>query len=73
MLYSEAKEIIKILRYAGWYKVKGEPFYKKTWDHNDLRYGQTLYFDELGYNKLKVVETLRYYELKAAKAFSEIG
>ena len=73
MRYSEAKEIVEQLRYAGWDKIKGVPFYIKSWDRDGLRYGRRLNFNQLKYSKLKIKEILYYEEVEAAKAFHEMG
>ena len=73
MKYSEVKHIIRRLRIAGWKKNKGEPLYKKIWREEDLQYSQLLDFTTLKNTNVPLTHILHQFEVKAAKAFYEMG
>ena len=73
MKYSEVKHILKWLHIAGWEKVKGFGIYKKTWEEGDLKYSQSLDFEVLKITQLPITYVLHEFDVKAAKAFYELG
>jgi hypothetical protein len=74
--YTEAKQVLMVLKENGWFKLKGIPGeYRKYWiviyEGQNHQYAQMIRFEELRYAMAPTEEILEFYERRARDVFEE--